>query len=187
MNSNKRLKDTKNLVMEIHRQNMDWNARQIYERYLILIGDASKAVTLNAVQKHLEAFKDTERQNQFLDRYWNLGLLIERPIHPDAIPYIFEIQAMLAKELPEVNPEGDIVVFQAEWIGRLYPVVKEARLLFIVSWVYCQFQAYHILLNRPLNTSSLDKALREGNLSFFFEFVRGSKLEKLIEQRESAK
>lgn len=65
MNQHKRLKGTKALVKDIFIEHPDWNAKQIYDRYLILIADPQKAVTLNAVQKHIEEFKTTYYSEKF--------------------------------------------------------------------------------------------------------------------------
>ena len=56
MNNRQRLKGTGVLISEIFSAHPEWNATKVYQRYLILIGDTTKAVTLNAVQKHLEKY-----------------------------------------------------------------------------------------------------------------------------------
>ncbi|MBI4303501.1 MAG: hypothetical protein HY665_04090 [Chloroflexi bacterium] len=111
--SQKRQKDTRTLVKEIFQAHPDWNARQVYDRYLLVIGDPKKAVTLNAVQKHVEVIRAIIQDESFqkLDRLWHSGLMDEHhEVIPQAIPYILGVQRHVGKR---------ITVRQAIWIARL--------------------------------------------------------------------
>ncbi len=139
MNNLKRLKGTATLVREIFSEHPDWNARQIYDRYLILIGDTNNAVTLNAVQKQVQVLKkrNQTRRDTGIDLPWSLDKTPDFPA--EAIAAIFKVQSWLerAKDNPLVDIRGwnesytdntlattvwPLTVEEANWISKLYKV-----------------------------------------------------------------
>lgn len=112
MNQHKRLKGTKALVKDIFIEHPDWNAKQIYDRYLILIADPQKAVTLNAVQKHVEEFKTTYYSEKFqaLQKEWHLGTLLDHPIAPEDVAKIIKYKLRMRRSL---------TIREALWMARL--------------------------------------------------------------------
>ena len=208
MNQNKRAKDTGSLVRDIFIEHPDWNARQIYDRYLILIGDANMAVTLNAVQKHVEKAKAiyNSPEVQGLEALWHIGSLVEYPLPSDAIPYAFAVKywAEKRKYLP-------VTIGQAIWISRLYvftgnmeklkPKIRDNA----IGWLYHWSRIYRLeeikstlVGNLKYDTAVLDNLLMErvrfvqagdSHLAFFNDqsFYLATKDKKLIQQMEKMK
>ena len=114
----KRLKGTREFVRDIFLRHPDWNARQIYDRYLILIGDTSMAVTLNAVQKHVEILRDPIKQlgATGLDSPWSIGSCEKHNIPADIISSLIEYEQVGGPKLTNR---------QAKWFAKLKPVVFE--------------------------------------------------------------
>lgn len=149
MNNSKRQRGTRSLIMDILKDHPDWNAKQIHDRYLIVIGDTRQAVTLNAVQKHLQELRPLleKIRESGLDNPWHMGLLTDpkfRAAHPEltaeALSHIFEVQEVLREILrelqrqvgqevaTEVNPDYvPLPTRQALWVARLYDVVNKHR------------------------------------------------------------
>ena len=73
MNQYKRGKDTFSIVRNITRAHPEWNARQIYDLYKILIGDTNKSVTLNAIQKQLEKIKEVTETDSYKELKYPLA------------------------------------------------------------------------------------------------------------------
>lgn len=167
---NKRLKDTATLIREIFLEHPEWNARQIYDRYLILVGDANNAVTLNAVQKHVQVLKERYQkiQDTGLDAPWHLGTMLssKRHISPEAIPYIFKVREWAIKH----SEETLVTIRQAYWIGQFYPVIPDLRKakdedienLWKWSWVYATYEVVCELSNTDFNTTELDHSFWHG-------------------------
>jgi hypothetical protein len=182
MNNNKRLKDTGTLVREIFIERPDWNARQIYDRYLILIGDTNKAVTLNAVQKQVQRLRKRyqEMQDTGLDKLWNLGIMSKEdyPDYPEltaeAIEAIIDVQKWAEKvnieRIYETERYG-ITIRQALWIARLYRAVKKhigrsVEQLWRVAWTYSAYEILCSLSGTDFDTWEFDRALRAGDAEF---------------------
>lgn len=118
MTKQKRLKGTREFVRDIFLSHPDWNARQIYDRYLILIGDTSMAVTLNAVQKHVEILRGPIKQlgDTGLDSPWSIGSCEKHDIPTDIISTLIEY---------EQAGQPKFTNRQAKWFAKLKPVVFE--------------------------------------------------------------
>lgn len=175
MNQNKRPKDTKTLVRDIFAEHPDWNARQIYDRYLILIGDPNKAVTLNAIQKHVEDLKEIAHTKEFqdLESPWHIGLMEQYKIPPDAIPNILIVQNYLDK-----HPEYALTVRQVIWISRLSSLAslaggyarkdtfKMADKLWRWARTYAEYEIIWQLSGKtlPADTTELDRSLRKDDV-----------------------
>jgi len=128
MNNGKRFKDTKTLVREIFEAHPEWNARQIYDRYLILIGDpAKKAVTLNAIQKHVEDLKVKYKsiKETGIEDIWSLA---NDNIPIEYIPVVMESQRHLNKGWWVSEEPNLLTVRQAKWITKLYPLMKQTAI-----------------------------------------------------------
>jgi len=114
----KRLKGTREFVRDIFLGHPDWNARQIYDRYLMLIGDTSMAVTLNAVQKHVETLRGPIKQlgATGLDSPWSIGSCEKYNIPADIISTLIEYEQV---------GQPKFTIRQAKWFAKLKPVVFE--------------------------------------------------------------
>ncbi|HEX76205.1 MAG TPA: hypothetical protein G4O12_06440 [Dehalococcoidia bacterium] len=195
MITNKRRKDTRTLIKEIFIEHPDWNARQIYDRYLILIGDANNAVTLNAVQKHIEYLKDINKQWQEkgLDNLWHLGLMEKYPaIIPEAVLHILAVQAWAKRTQHEA-----VTVGQAIWISRLYTCISNTELTgkrkerdAALRWLWHWSRAYAIeeklsfIAKIPPDTTNLDTALSDfAGIEVFpdYAYFIGTKDGKMID------
>lgn len=182
MNSNKRLKDTKTIVREIFEAHSDWNAKQIYDRYLILIGDTNKAVTLNAVQKHVEEFKDIANRPEYqdLERLWQLGTIVDYPqyhIPPEAIEFILSVQWLIRTHKDPILKGftyEPLTIREALWVSRLFSFISEKemndkkRRISVLDWLYNWAKTYATqerlckLAHIPTDTTDLDIALSQG-------------------------
>lgn len=154
MNLNKRTKGTGEIVRDIFIHHPDWNARQIYDRYLILIGDVNKAVTLNSIQKHVQELKEINNslEVQNLEAPWHTGTLVKYPLSAEALPHIFKVQAH--------HQLGKITIRQARWVAHLYPMIKDTDLLNSVSFRYALGEKISQLSGLPLfDASEYDKRL----------------------------
>jgi hypothetical protein len=189
MYRNKRNKGTKELIKDILLQHPEWNARQIHDRYLILIGDVNKAVTLSAVQKVLEELrpkyqkiKDTGMENP-----WYIGTKMENPLSAEAVRYILRVQdwyekaknADLENEIIK-NPFNSmdlrglasvwrpVTVRQAKWISVLYDISRDdIEYLWFISLYYAYFELMSELSNSPcFDTSAIDRNLLKGKRNF---------------------
>ena len=121
MNNRQRLKGTGVLISEIFSAHPEWNATKVYQRYLILIGDTTKAVTLNAVQKHLEKLRITNKNidDKGLDVQWHINDPNNDWMDAQSIKQILRILRWKAQRGPdEFNPE--LTRRQAKWISRIY-------------------------------------------------------------------
>ena len=118
MTKQKRLKGTREFVRDIFLSHPDWNARQIHDRYLILIGDTSMAVTLNAVQKHVEILRGPIKQlgATGLDSPWSIGSCENHNIPADIISTLIEYEQVGQPKLTNR---------QAKWFAKLKPLVFE--------------------------------------------------------------
>ncbi|MFC1847668.1 hypothetical protein ACFLW5_02515 [Chloroflexota bacterium] len=177
MNNHKRLKDTRTLVAEIFFTHPDWNARQIYDRYLLLV-DPKNAVTLNAIQKHVEKlkYKWNEIQKIGIDTPWSLGKTLDLPA--EAVDAIFRVQKWAEKDHIEqvykdtrqgIANRFGVTIRQAFWIARLYKYAKSTSFLWVASFIYAVYELKWELSEQseqPLNTWQLDSALREGYEAF---------------------
>ena len=114
----KRLKGTREFVRDILLSHPDWNARQIHDRYLILIGDTNMAVTLNAVQKHVEILRGPIKQlgATGLDSPWSIGSCEKHNIPADIISSLIEYEQVGGPKLTNR---------QAKWFAKLKPLVFE--------------------------------------------------------------
>jgi len=137
-------KTTRKIVLDIFIEHRDWNAKQIYDEYLNRTkGTNIFQVTLNAVQKHVEALKDEYKNIGHLDAPWHLGLL-KYPIYnmtPEAVRVIVDIERKLEKdrdkenhtfrhrnEFESVMPTiPQLTIRQALWISRLYKLFDHAE------------------------------------------------------------
>ncbi len=176
MNDGKRQKGTRELIEDIFEVHPDWNASQIHERYLILLGDANKAVGLNAIQKHLEEIKPRYQEilKTGLDEPWHMGVLNNKDIAIDAeaVPYILLLQTWAEKAQDEFVKQP-FTIRQAIWLSKLRCVVelskmkpkelvKIAQFLWHWSKAYAQREIGCHLRGIPFDTVELDKSLRVG-------------------------
>jgi len=181
MNNHKRQKGTRELVRDIFIAHPEWNARQIYDRYLILLGDANNAVTLNAVQKHVEEFKRKYReiQESGLDNPWHLHQTLDMPA--EVIAHILEVKKVQPKwwvlppSLSDPNPEHYVIkdnkkltaiprcmtVREARWVSRLYAVksLKKPEVLVMAVAIYSLLERLAELSGLPLDTSEVDEII----------------------------
>lgn len=207
MNNIKRLKDTKTLVREIFSEHQDWNAKKIYDRYLILIGDTNKAVTLNAVQKHVEDLKEIVKRPDYQEKekQWHLHATLD--MSAEAIGHVFEVQRympqniILPPSMSEANPEHYVIVDgkkltaipriftvrDARWIERLYAVksLKKPELLAKAVVVYSLIERMADLSETSLDTTLLDEIISSNEhvsdrLERYFQF-QALKQDKWIE------
>ncbi len=150
MYNNKRQKDTQIIVTEIFIEHPDWNAKQVYDRYCFLIGDINKAVTLNAVQKHVQKLKDKNKEiTKFgLDNSWHMGLLDQYHFSPEAIRKIFELMI-----------DGrDITIRRAVWISRFCTLSVSLDLLFFMAYRYAAGEYLSQLSGEPtFDTTTIDR------------------------------
>lgn len=149
MYRNKRMRGTKEIVTDIFSEHPEWNARQVYDRYLLLV-DSKKAVTLNAVQKQLERIKPTASAllKEGLKQPWHMGTLIKHPLPPDVIPLILKSQ----KQEPDIV----ITIQMALWMGRFYTTIKDLRYLVRVAYFYSIYEWKMKFTESELDTSWLD-------------------------------
>ena len=181
MDNHKRLKDTGTLVRDIFVAHPDWNARQIYDRYLVLVGDPKNAVTLNAVQKHVQEFKKRYQKikDDGLDLPWSLNKTPDLPA--EAIAAIFKVKNEMPKwfvlppSMSEPNPEHYVIyegnkltaipryltVSEALWVARLYAVksLRKSSVLMIAVVVYSLLERLSWLSDTPLDTSEVDEII----------------------------
>lgn len=171
MNNHKRPNNTGTLVQEIFAAHPDWNAKRIYDRYVSMLGDANMAVTLNAVQKHVEGFKRLyEEKQRKVDIPWHLGTLKDYPLQVDAIPYIFAVQDYVERKgfLP-------ISIRVARWISHIsvlfkMPLNDEVTTIYQISSYYAEHETISALSGKEVfDTSELDTALRHGELNKLIE------------------
>lgn len=119
----KRAKGTREFIIEILAKHPEWNARQVYNRYLILIGDPQNAITLNAVQKCIQSLKPilTQVRKTGLDKPWSLAVLnrlhelLIFDVNADAIEYIQKVQYYVEHE------------FREDWSKRLKENMKQGH------------------------------------------------------------
>ena len=177
MNNKKRLKDTGSIVRDIFSVHPDWNARQIYDRYLMVIGDVNKAVTLNSIQKHVQAIK--ERYDKDKDLPWSLDKTPS--LHAEAIGAIFKVRNVIPKWmiLPPFLSDSDsryyvidkgqrlttiprhFTVREALWVARLYAVesLRKPIVLSKAVIVYSLLERLAELSGTPMDTSGVDEII----------------------------
>lgn len=197
MNNYKRLKDTEALVREIFLSHPDWNARQIYDRYLILVGDTNKAVTLNAVQKHVHVVRKRYQKIQDTgnDLPWNLDKTLDLPAEAIAAIIKYKNETYQCIVMPPslsdqdskyfVTHEGKrltaiprrLTVREARWVARLYAVksLKKASVLRYAVVVYSLLERLAELSGEPPDTSEADEIIASKNvedaLSHYFRRI----------------
>jgi len=181
MKNNKRQKDTRSLVKDIFIAHPEWNARQIYDRYLILIGDTNKAVTLNAVQKHVEVLRGNYNKmlESGLDETWYLHHTLD--MSAEAIAHVLEVKKVMPEwmvlppSLSEASPRHYVIMEgkkltalprrmtmrEARWVERLYAVksLKKTVVLSKAVCVYTLLERLSKLLDTPLDTSEADEII----------------------------
>jgi hypothetical protein len=167
MYTNKRLKDTKSIVRDIFMEHQDWNARQIYDRYLALIGDTNKAVTLNAIQKHIEELKEILQKEIDMgsEEVWHLG--ISEGISAEAISRIIRIK--------KLKPDKVLKVRQVRWINKLHATIpKDDKDLYDASVIYAMSELACKMSKTTFDSSEYDLALSKS-----VNYLRNAGLERL--------
>jgi len=135
-------KSTREIVLDIFLQHRDWNAAQVYKEYKAQRGQ-DYVVSLNAIQKHIEAFREEYKYIGHLDAPWHLGLLTDPQFNmtPEAVRVIVDIERKLEKdrdkekhiirrpnELESVMPTiPQLTIRQALWISRLYKLFDKPQ------------------------------------------------------------
>lgn len=158
MNNHKRSKDTRTIVREIWLEHSEWNAREIYDRYLILIGDPNKAVTLNAVQKHVQFLNvNADRISKTgLDDPWHMGLLEKYQFPPEAVEKIFALMIEGRK----------ITIRRAIWISRFCTLPISLDLLFFMAYRYAAGEFMSQLSGGAVfDTTTIDREFIDAILS----------------------
>jgi hypothetical protein len=138
----KKTKTTREIVLDIFLEHRDWNAAQIYGEYKVRRGK-DFVVTLNAVQKHVETFREEYKYIGHLDAPWHLGLLINPQYNmtPEAVRVIVDIERKLEKdkdkekntfrrpnEFESIRPTiPELTIREALWISRLYKLFDHAE------------------------------------------------------------
>lgn len=122
MTLRKRPKNTKEIVRKIFSDHPNWNAREIYDQYVIEVGGSQKAVTLNAVQKQIEKIKPhyEEMQKRGLDKPWSIGVCEKHQISCNMAPIL--IREQLLRVNTNLGP-GHLTIREAKWLTTLYPVM----------------------------------------------------------------
>ncbi len=118
----KRLKGTKEFITEIFAAHPGWNARQVHERYKILIGDGNSGVTLNSVQKILQPLRPemNEISAKHMDEEWHINDVDENQIDAQSICKVLRIKQW--KENDSNAPTAVLTKRQAKWISRLHAI-----------------------------------------------------------------
>ena len=180
MYKNKRLKGTKELVRDILNIHPDWNAKQVYDRYLIVVGHPNKAVTLNAIQKHCKSLRGPNQtvESKGYDKPWQLGSLNDCPLPPESIPYIMAVNNWAGKQKERFTEAAypPVTIRQAKWISYLQPIyvmLKPKRFSWLWGWskAYAVKERLHEMENEeagegkkaPFDTTELDEAMYSGD------------------------
>jgi hypothetical protein len=154
MNKNKRLKNTGTLVSEIFAAHPEWNASQVYQRYLVLIGDTSQAVTLNAIQKHLEKLRIASKKiDKRLDAWWHLDDMKNDWMDAQSVSQIFRVWRWIEND--GNAPYTKITNRQAKWISILYDIeyLKTEDELNRASLMCAMLERYYELTGTPYSSN----------------------------------
>lgn len=128
---------------------------------------------LSVIQRELHQIKDEKRKNRDRHTLWSIGSLAKSPVPPEALPRIFGVTKMLRRELPgEYGTEHTIDVEQAKWIARLYPLIPDEKMLFVVATVYWQFEMACLLARVEPDTNDMDAALQDGDFQLFRQWFK---------------
>jgi hypothetical protein len=177
MNRNKRVRGTKEIVVDILLEHPDWNARQVYDRYKLLLGDSRKVVTLSAIQKQIENINPIleTAKKEGLDNVWSMNTLKEHPLPPDVIPILLRIK----KNIPALP----LTIRIAIWVSRFYTTIEpqsadNAVNLFRIAYLYALNEARCTVLDIEFNTEQIDdinpsEILK--NLQKYSEFIHQKK------------
>lgn len=175
----KRVRGTKEIIVDILLEHPEWNARQVYDRYILLLGDSKKAVTLSAIQKQIEKINPKLEivKEEGLDNIWSMGTLKEHPLPPDVIPILLRIK----KNIPALP----LTIRIAIWVSRFYTTIKPKSPvnnvdLFRISYLYALNEARCAILGIEFNTEQIDDinpAEILKNLQRYKEFITKMKSE----------
>ena len=120
---------------------------------------------LSAIQKYLKPVNERLGKPNPLDNPWQLGLMAkpEYTIPPEAGSNIADIQEYIEKTpLDGLEMERTpLSIREALWVARLYTFKRNIK--FLYQWVktYAEFERLCQLSETPLDTSILDKGIRQ--------------------------
>jgi len=151
----KRIKGTRELIIDILVEHPDWNARQVHDRYRLIINDPQKVVGLSAVQKHIEELRPllNKLREHGLEEPWNLSLSIKHNISPEATPTLLKAKRF-CDALDDV-----LTVRQAKWIAYLSSFIHETPLLLAWAEKYASWEKSHTIMFGKYDSSDLDSAI----------------------------
>lgn len=151
----KRLKGTRELVIDILSDHPDWNARQVHDRYRILINDPLMAVGLSAIQKQIEVLRPiiNKLKEEGLDESWSLSLSIKHNISPEVTPALLKAKRF-CDALDDV-----LTVRQAKWIAYLSTFIHETPLLLFWAERYSSWEKSHTIMLGKFDSTDLDSGI----------------------------
>jgi hypothetical protein len=175
-----KVKGTKELVEDIFKEHPEWNATQVYDRYKILLGDATNnARGLSVIQKHLAKLKPRyqELREENLDIPYTLSALKKLNVPALAVWYIISVESWAKTKQKNIKadefPHPDympITLRQALWIaffcGLVSPDHKEFKKHKEHAWIWLWSKIYSIaeiesklLGKESFDSSKIDNAM----------------------------
>jgi len=183
----KRLKGTRELVIDILSAHPDWNARQVHDRYRILINDPLRAVGLSAIQKHIEELRPiiNKLKEEGLDDPWSLSLSIKHNISPEVTPILLKAKRF-CDALDDV-----LTVRQAKWIVYLSSFIPQTPVLLFWADKYASWEKSHIIMFGTFDSIDLDSGtfrdyLETNTLALLGQIQPILSLERGVEPRATA-
>lgn len=139
----------------------------------------AKMPGISAIQKFTKMLNEKLDKPSELDITWHLGLMGKYNIPAEALPYILMVQRHTENSTDMFGqPHEPLTIRQALWVSRLYGIITpnpkvmkkdpQKMLYSIAHYLYQCSEAYATrekicqLSGTPFDTTSLDKALRDG-------------------------
>jgi hypothetical protein len=161
-------RNTPEEVIHLLRQLLFDNEKLTGKELKSIVEERIKGVNLSV--RTYQVLKDNEmsrvkaEKDKRIDVPWSLGTLKEHPLPPDAIPLVLE--ALNSKAIFGRGP----TIRVARWISILYPVIKDKKMLFRLSWYYALHERINSLAgNQDYDTREFDSRLSNPNklLNYF--------------------
>jgi hypothetical protein len=186
MYRNTKLKNTGKIVSRLFTDHPDWNATQIYNSYVEDVGK-DNAVTLNAVQKHVEELRRKHKEQKLrdpdFDKPCNLGFLIKKYGDKLDAESILQV-ALVIKTFVDHKTLKYMTLSnrKALWIAKLHrlvtyvydPTWEYGIMLYFVAEKYAWLELYCEITGETFSTTALDIALlsKRGIASFSEEWEK---------------